>query len=322
MFIDKVQVTVQGGNGGSGCDSFYQRTDRKSVPHGGDGGHGGSVIFRADTNAPDLGNFRFKQRLIAPSGGHGGSSKKRGRNGEDLIVRVPPGTRIVDRERHLLIRYLTQDGDEVVVAKGGEGGRGNLGGKEIEIGQKGALIDLELTLHLPADIFLIGLPNSGKSTLMNRLTRTHLKTEGYPFSTKNPEVGVWKVSDYESLKLCELPSLYEGSHEGRGLGSFFLKHLEDAPHILYLLDPASQFAASIEEGYAILRKELGVYSEDLLKVPHAVVVNKIDLLPVKSKAKKKLGSGVPVFYISALTGEGIDKLEMHLKKQVGQGQHA
>jgi GTPase len=320
MFTDRAQIKVQGGHGGNGCNSFYRRTDKKVVPHGGDGGRGGNVIFRADPNISDLGNFRFNQTLQALPGGHGGGDKMRGRNAEDLIVRVPIGTKIVDREKNLLIRHLMKAGDEVVVAKGGEAGSGNQGGKVSSKGGAGDLIDLELTMHLTADVFLVGLPNSGKSTLMNHLTRIHLKEESFPFSTRDPKIGVWKFSDYDSVTLCELPSLYEGSHEGRGMGSDFLKHLEGAKQILYIVDPVSDFAASVAEGYAILRKELEIYFEDFLHIPHAVVVNKMDLAEAQAqgKKKKKFDDGAPIFYISALTGEGVDKLQSYLKKTVEQ----
>lgn len=325
MFIDRVQIKVQAGSGGNGCDSYYQRTDRKSVPHGGDGGDGGSVIFRADVNAPGLNSFRFNQSLTALSGGHGGSDKKRGRNAEDLIVRVLPGTQILDPARGLLIRHLRHPGDEVVVVKGGEGGHGNQGGKMASRGEIGKTLEIELLLHLTADVFLVGLPNAGKSALMNKLTRTHLKEENYPFSTRTPEKGVWKYSDYESLTLCELPSLYEASHEGRGLGADFLKHLENAPHILYVLDPVSQFAESLAEGYAILRKELEIHSQDLLEIPHAVVVTKMDLPEAQARLKakrKKFDPKVPVFYLSTVTGEGMKELTDYLKKLMIKKNHA
>lgn len=286
------------------------------MPHGGEGGHGGSVIFRADANEPDLGNFRPKQTISAEHGGNGGADKKRGRNAGDSIVLVPVGTKIMDRDKNLLIRHLLRAGDEVVVAQGGMGGHGNQGGKEATSGQLGALHEVNLTLHIPADVYLVGLPNSGKSALMNRLTRTNLKEETYPFSTRDPKLGVWEVSDFESLKICKLPSVYEASHEGRGVGSNFLKHLEGASHILYIVDPVSQFAESLAEGYAILRKELEIYSEDFLKIPHAIVVNKMDVAEAGAKVKKqkfKVGK-TPIFYISAHTGEGLDKLQTYLKK--------
>ncbi len=323
MFVDQVHISVQSGRGGNGCDSYYQRTDRKVVAHGGDGGHGGSVIFRADEHAAGLERFHPNQHFAAEPGGNGGSEKKRGRNGEDLILLVPPGTKIFDLNRKLLIRHLTQSGEEVVAVKGGPGGQGNLGGKPAMPGGPSEELEIELSRRLPADIFLVGLPNSGKSTLMNKLTRTHLKEESYPFSTRMPEIGVWKASDYEALTLCELPSLYEGSQEGRGLGADFLKHLEGAPYIFYMIDPLSEFSASPQEGYEILRGQLAEYSEDFLQIPHAVLVTKMDLPEAQTKMKKtKIKTKAPVFFISLTQGEGMKELTRHLKKILDNKTHA
>ncbi len=317
MFVDHIHLIVQAGRGGNGCESYFRRTDKKTVPHGGDGGHGGNVIFRADVNAPSLASMRFKQHLVAESGGHGGSNRKRGKNGEDLIVPVPLGTRLHDRTRNLLIRDLVHEGEEVIVLEGGPGGVGNYGGKQSSPGQKGATLDLELSIRLVADIFLVGLPNSGKSKLLNFLTRARAKEETYPFATRSPEIGVWMISDYEQMTLCELPSLYRYSHEGRGMGSDFLRHLERAKGILYLVDPLSEFCASLGEGFDILRKEIGLYREEFLRIPCAVVASKYDLPAAREKlSQEKFDPGVPVFFISAQTGEGMEPLTAFLKETV------
>jgi GTP-binding protein len=317
MFIDHLHILVQAGNGGKGCDSVYRRTDRKVVYNGGDGGNGGSVIFRASDNAPSISHFRFKQHLIAESGGHGGSSKKRGRNGQDLIVLVPVGIRIFDRQKNLLIRELHTSGEEVVVAKGGLGGVGNIGRKEAQMGEAGEVLDLELSIRLRAEVFLVGLPNSGKSALLNTLTNTHAKEETYPFATKTPELGVCAVSDYENVTLCELPSIYAMSHEGHGLGTDFLKHLENAKLILYVLDPLCQFSETLAEGFKILRNQVGMIDKNFLKVPHAIVVTKSDLPEVGSKAKnKRWKPGAPVFYISSKDKQGLKELRVFLRDKV------
>ncbi|MBI3313130.1 MAG: 50S ribosome-binding GTPase [Candidatus Omnitrophica bacterium] len=323
MLIDHVHVLVQAGSGGKGCESFFRRTDKKAVPWGGDGGTGGAVIFRSSTNAPSLSSFRLKQYLIAASGGHGGSNRKRGRNGEDLIIQVPPGTRIIDRERKFLIRDLVKDGEEVIVLEGGRGGLGNYGNKEPSPGEKGGVLDLELSFRLMADFFLVGLPNSGKSTLLNHLTRSHAKEESYPFSTKSPELGVYEISDMEKVTLCELPSVYAGSHEGRGMGSGFLRHLENAKAVLYMLDPVSKFAGSLTEGLRILRKEVEIFNKEFLKIPYGVVINKMDMPEAKEKTKKfSAGRGIPKFFISVKTGEGMDALTEFLKERYELATHA
>lgn len=317
MFTDQVHITVQAGRGGNGCDSYNHRPDRKVVPHGADGGDGGSVILRAEGNAPSLSTFRFRQKLTAEDGGHGGSEKKRGRNGKDLILIVPAGTEIVDRERQLLIRHLEKEGEEVVVVKGGKGGGGNQGGKPSTWGEKGEILELELRLRIPADAFFVGLPNSGKSKLLNALSRAHAKEEAYPFTTQVPEMGVCALSEYESLMLCELPSIYESSHEGRGMGSHFLKHLQGAKFIFYVIDPVSEFCDSLTEGFKILQKQLEVFDEGLLKIPYAVIVTKMDLPEAKTRiGKKKFDPGAQVFYISALSGNGIKELKKFFAKNL------
>ena len=159
MFVDRVHIMLQAGNGGNGCDSYFHRMDRKIVPNGGDGGHGGRVVFRADSNAPGLETFRMKQHMIAESGTNGGSSKKRGRNGKDLMILVRPGTRIVDRVRGLLIRELLKNGEEIVVLEGGRAGFGNQGGKQATPGERGSTMDVELTAYLRADIYFHFLKN-------------------------------------------------------------------------------------------------------------------------------------------------------------------
>jgi GTP-binding protein len=323
MFIDKVHLIVQSGNGGNGCESYFRRTDKKLVPDGGDGGEGGRVIFRADTNAPSLRSFRFRQHLVAESGGNGGSNRKRGKKGQDLLVLVPFGTRLYDRKRKFLIRDLKIMGEEVVVLEGGHGGVGNHGGKPATLGGKGTVLDLELSFRIVADIFLVGIPNSGKSSLLNRLTRAHAGEKDFPFSTRSPEIGVFTLSDYEQLSLCELPSLYRASHEGRGMGTEFLKHLENAKLILLILDPLSKFSNSLEEGFMILRKELETYEKGYLQIPSAVVVNKMDLEGAREKAKKEVFKPeVPCFFISAKTGEGLEELTAFLREQMKDFLHA
>ncbi len=314
MFIDKIHIRVQAGSGGKGCESFFRRTDRKIVPNGGDGGNGGSVIFRADTNAPSLRSFKFQQTLVAESGGHGSSNKKRGKNGKDLLILVPFGTRLYDAKRNFLIRDLAEEKEEVIVLEGGRGGVGNHGGREVRAAGKGEVLDLEITFRIIADIFFVGIPNSGKSTLLNALTGTHLSDKDYPFATRTPEIGVHAVSDYEQLTLCELPSIYDASHQGRGMGIDFLKHLEKAKLVFYLLDPVSKFSNSLADGLAILRKEIETVEPQYLLLPYAVIVNKMDLPEAKQKVEKEsFQPGAPCFFVSALTGEGMEALKDFLK---------
>lgn len=315
MFIDRITLLAQAGNGGNGCDSYYRRTDKKVIPHGGDGGQGGSVIFRADNNAPGLSSFRFRQRLIAEHGVNGGPTLKSGKNAKNLIVLVPLGTRIYDREKNMLIRELYNLGDEVVVCQGGEGGTGNHGGRPAKKGQPGISLELELTVLIRAEVFLVGLPNAGKSSLLNVLTNSKAKAEDYPFSTKQPELGMFDRGIHEPISLCELPSIYESSKEGRCMGAGFLKHLEGAKLIFYVVDPVSQFAESVPEGVKVLQKMVLTQAREFDNIPQAVVVNKIDLPEAAEKIRKQRWKpALPVFYISVKTGEGLKELKDFLDK--------
>lgn len=316
MFIDRISLLAQAGNGGNGCDSYYRRTDKKVIPHGGDGGDGGSVIFRADINAPGLSSFKFRQRLIAEHGVNGGPTLKTGKKAKDLIVLVPIGTRIFDREKNMLIRELGEQGDEVVVCQGGQGGTGNHGGRQAKKGTPGVSHELELTVLLRADVFLVGLPNSGKTSLLNAITNSKAKAEDYPFSTKLPEMGAFERTFKDPVILCELPSVYEASREGRGMGAGLLKHVENAKLILYVVDPVSRFAESAPEGVKLLQKLVREESEEFENIPAAVVVNKIDLPEAAEKVRKQRWKpSLPVFYISAKTGEGLDELKKFLDEK-------
>ncbi len=323
MLIDKVHVLVQAGDGGNGCESYFNRTDKKFVPNGGDGGKGGSVIFRSSTNAPSLATFRSKQHLIAESGGHGGSTHKRGRNGKDLIVVVPVGTRIYDRKRKFLIRDLKEDQMEVTVLEGGKPGVGNHGGKDATPGEKGAALDLDIHFRIPAEIFMVGLPNSGKSALLNKLTRSHAAERHYPFATKSPEIGVFETSHFEQRTLCELPSVYRGSHEGRGAGSDFLRHLENAKLILYIVDPVSEFVSSLSEGMTVLKHEISLIDENYLRIPSAVAVTKMDLPDSEKRVKQeKFEPGMPCYYLSVHSGKGMPEFMRFLEEKKENPPHA
>ncbi len=312
--IDQVHLIVQAGDGGSGSSSFMPRKDRKIVPCGGDGGTGGRVIVQVSEHAPPLESLKFKQHLIAQAGAHGGNNDKRGRNGNDLILQVPEGTRLYDRGRSLVIREHMKKNETIVLLEGGRGGKGNSYERESTPGQKGCEIDLQISTRVLADVFLVGLPNSGKSLLLSTLTRAQVASEAYPFSTLDPRLGMFKTSDYESLRLCELPSIFKDSSEGRGLGNHFLKHLELAKLLVIVVDVASQYASSPTEGVRILRKELEACSEVPPRLKTIVIVNKMDLPEAKAAvADQKIGGRDPVFFVSALTGEGLDKLKVFLR---------
>lgn len=322
MLIDKIHLTVQGGRGGKGCESYNHRKDHKKVPNGADGGEGGSVIFRASHNAPGLDRLRLKQHLEAESGAHGSSDNQRGSKGQDLVVLVPIGTSIFRRENHLGIRDLYLEGEEVVVARGGRGGSGNIGDKTATSGEEGEKIEIDVEFRIMADVFLVGLPSSGKSSLLHRLTRAPIEGKDYPFATRTPVLGVYAYEDYKQINFCELPSIFEGSTDGRGLGTDFLRHLARAKLIVFMIDATMKFAASASEGWATLQRIVYAQDEAFRQIPSVVVVNKIDLGQDIGKIQEELqSSGQAYFLISVKTGEGLESLTQFIEKRIGSEVH-
>jgi GTP-binding protein len=314
---DEVNIRVSAGNGGKGCDSHIRLSEKKFLPTGGEGGRGGNVIVRADANVSSLKDFHYHRHFEAESGTPGGSNHKKGKRGKDLVIAVPCGTLILEREKHFLIRDLVRNGDEVVLLQGGRGGSGNAGGKEAQPGEPGESLEITLSLMIPSEVFLVGLPNAGKSKLLNRLTHAHSKVETYPFSTKLPELGIYESPHFKQIRICELPAVYRESPEGRGAGVDFLKHLHRAKLILFVLDPVNQFASSLDEGCGILREVLERYEKSFLEIPQAVVVNKMDLPEARTRLEKeKFRPAAPLFLISAETGEGIEPLMRFVAQKI------
>lgn len=317
IFVDEVVIHIRSGNGGKGCESYFRRTDKKFVPTGGDGGRGGDVIIRADRNLTNLYQFKFNPEYRADSGQLGGGNQKTGRDGEDLIIRVPCGTTVFNKTEKLLIRDLVNEGDEVVAVKGGRGGIGNQHhGKTATPGESGQWLDVVLSLKLKADIFLVGSPNSGKSRLLNYLTGSKAKSEHYPFATQSPQLGTFETADYRSILLCELPSLVSGSSRGKALGNQFLKHLARARLLFLMLDPF-QDAFDPVAGYNALLQELRAFNPEFTAIPHFLVIGKMDRPEVSQLLeKKKINVSCPVFKISAETGAGIEPLMQEAEKRV------
>lgn len=317
MLVDKIHLKVQGGRGGKGCESYNHRKDHKKVPNGADGGDGGSVIFRASHNAPGLDRLRLKQHLDAACGEHGGSDNMRGRKGDDVIVLVPLGTSIFRRENHLGIRDLYVEGEEVVVARGGRGGSGNIGDKTATSGEEGETLEIDVEFRILADVFLVGLPSSGKSSLLHHLTRAAVEGKDYPFATRSPILGVHAYEDYKQINFCELPSIFEGSTDGRGLGTDFLRHLARAKLIVFMIDATFKFAASASEGLSTLQKIVFESDDAFRQIPSVVVVNKIDLGQDLGSIEKELQrSGQPYFLISVKTGEGVESLMKFIYERI------
>ncbi len=320
VFVDEAVIHIQSGNGGKGCESYYKRTDKKFVPTGGDGGKGGDIIVRADRNMSTLYSFKFNKHFCAESGHQGSGNQKKGKDGADIVIRVPCGTTVLEKNEKLLIRDLVYEGDEVVALRGGKGGLGNHHhGRAATPGESGQGFEIVLSLTLNADIFIVGSPNSGKSLLLNYLTASKAKSESYPFSTKVPQLGIYQTQDFETLTLCELPPIVEGSHRGKGLGSQFLKHLARAKFMFLMLDPF-QDAFDAKSGYNHLLREISAFNPEFASIPHFVVISKSDEPSVKKSFEtKKMNFPCRFFLISAKTGEGINSLMQEVQKVIFHG---
>lgn len=319
MFVDEARIYIKAGDGGDGCNSMYRdRSHRYGRPDGGEGGKGGDAVFEADQNIHTLLDFQYRQHFKADSGNHGGSNHKKGKYGADLRIKVPPGTIIKNAENGLILRELIHPGDSVIIAKGGEGGRGNSRHRSSEPGALGEEKTVILELKLIADAGIIGYPNAGKSTLISRISSARPKIADYPFTTKAPVLGVVKIHEGVNLIFAEIPGLIEGAHEGKGLGDRFLKHIERTKVLIHLVDIASCEGRDPYKDYVNLNKELKLYSKELIKKPRFVVLNKSDLEQAKDNAKKfkKHMRGIKVFTVSAVTGEGTKELLTAVYKKV------
>src|SRR6476619_7066129 len=284
VFIDRVKIRVEGGTGGSGATSFRRewRTPMGG-PDGGDGGRGGDVIVRGDSNLATLLDYTYRDRWEAERGDHGKGANKTGHSGADVILSVPPGTVIRDAETKELIGEILESGDEIVVARGGRGGKGNAffvtsthqAPREYQPGEDGEARSLELELKLIADVGLVGQPNAGKSTLLSVISAARPKIADYPFTTLSPNLGVVQLSDARTFVVADIPGIIEGAHEGRGLGLQFLRHIERTRMLAFLI-PID--AMDWQQEYDQLRREVEAYSPELAQKPHCVVFTKMDLL--------------------------------------------
>jgi len=311
VFVDEAKVYVKAGDGGDGCNSMFRdRSNRYGRPDGGEGGDGGSAVFEADQNIHTLLDFQYRQHFQADSGGHGSSNHKKGRYGQALHIKVPPGTVIKDASSGLVMRELVRAGDHVIIARGGAGGHGNSRHREAQPGALGEEKTVILELKLIADVGIVGYPNAGKSTLISKISSARPKIADYPFTTKAPVLGVVKIHEEATLVVAEIPGLIEGAHLGKGLGDRFLKHIERTKVLIHLIDIAACDCRDPYKDYVNLNKELKLYSKELIKKPQFLVLNKADLEQSKVNIKKfkKHVSGVKMFPISAVTGEGVKEL--------------
>ena len=321
MFVDNVRVRVNAGNGGGGCYSFYRdKYMRHPIPDGGDGGKGGDIVIRASHNLFTLYDFKYKQHIIAKSGANGSSNKKRGRNAEDTVILVPKGTLVLDALTGCRLRELLGDGEGFIAAKGGLGGKGSVHAKEEEElkGKPGEEKGLILDLKLIADVGLAGFPNSGKSTLISRISNAHPKIANYPFTTKEPVLGIVEDEEArETFSIADIPGLIKDSHMGRGLGDKFLRHIERTKVIVQMIDMAGIDGRDPLEDYRVINDELKFYSREVFNKPRVLAANKMDLpaaknnlLRFKKEVRKKI---IP---ISAQESQGLEELLDAIKKKL------
>ena len=284
MFIDRVVVKVEAGTGGSGASSFRrEKFVPMGGPDGGDGGRGGNVIVRGDSNLATLLDYTYRDSWTAERGEHGMGSNKTGRSGDDVVLPVPPGTVVRDRATGEVLGDIMEHGDEIVVARGGRGGKGNAffatathrSPREWQPGEGGERRELELELKLIADVGLVGQPNAGKSTLLSVISAARPKIADYPFTTLSPNLGVVQLSDHRTFVVADIPGIIEGAHEGKGLGLQFLRHIERT-RVLAFVIPID--AMDWQAEYDQLRREVEAYSAELAATPHCVVFTKLDLL--------------------------------------------
>ncbi|MBA7491532.1 GTPase Obg [subsurface metagenome] len=315
MFIDQVKIYVKGGDGGKGCVSFHrEKFVPRGRPNGGNGGKGGDVIMEADPRLHTLLDLYYRPHHKAERGKLGGSNNKQGRRGKDLVIKVPPGT--VVREGGSTLSDLVSPGERMVVAKGGQGGKGNAkfatrAPRVTEEGFSGEEKDLELELKLIAEVGLVGYPNSGKSTLISRLSQAHPKIAPYPFTSLEPCLGIVKVGEFENFILADIPGLIEGAHRGKGLGDKFLRHIERTKVLIHILDIGGYENRDPLTNFKAINKELKLHKGELAARPQVIAANKMDLEGAKEKFqefKKSLSPEYKVFPISALKGEGLGKL--------------
>lgn len=325
-FIDECEIRVEAGNGGKGCAAFRrEKYEPFGGPAGGDGGSGGDVAFEADSGIGTLYDFTHRRVLRAEDGENGMGKDCYGRAGRDLLVRVPVGTIVVERERGTKLFELLRPGAREVVARGGRGGRGNKhfatsvdrAPRRAEPGEPGEKLDLRLELKVMADVGLLGFPNVGKSTFISAVSRAHPKIGDYPFTTLEPHLGVVVLNDgrrgpARTFVVADIPGLIPGASQGLGLGIRFLKHLERTRVLLHLVTDAAEEGRSPTEDYRAIRKELAAFSPELARFPEIVAMTKADIPSVRSvyeTARQNFAEmGVELHLVSAATHEGLDQL--------------
>ncbi|WP_299215788.1 GTPase ObgE [uncultured Aquimarina sp.] len=325
-FVDYVKLHVTSGNGGKGSVHLHrEKYITKGGPDGGDGGRGGHVIVRGNPNMWTLLHLKFKRHFRAEHGGHGSKSRSSGADGEDVYVDVPLGTVIRDTETQEILHEITEEGQQIVLAEGGKGGRGNWHFKNsvnqtpryAQPGIEGQEFDITLELKILADVGLVGFPNAGKSTLLSVITSAKPKIADYEFTTLKPNLGIVEYRDFQTFVMADIPGIIEGAAEGKGIGHRFLRHIERNSTLLFLI-PAD--APDIKEQYEILLDELRRYNPDLLDKERLIAISKCDMLDdeLKAELKSELDEqlNVPYLFISSVAQQGLQELKDELWKML------
>jgi len=329
MFVDEIDIFVKGGDGGAGCVSFRrEKYVPRGGPDGGDGGDGGSVWLEADPALTTLLDYHYKRHYHAERGQHGEGSNRHGASGSDLVLRVPLGTVVADRDTGERLGDLTAAGQRILTGRGARGGRGNArfatstnrAPRRADLGRPGAERWLHLELKLLADVGVIGFPNAGKSTLVSRVSAAKPKIADYPFTTLEPTLGIVRVDDERTFVIADLPGLIPGAAEGRGLGHQFLRHTERTRLLLHMLDLDPQTARDPVDDLDVTNRELGAYSPALAARPQIVVANKADLPETQARReaieRHCAAHGLPFHVISAVTGAGLVGLLKSVAKKL------
>lgn len=329
MFIDRVKIKIKAGDGGNGVTAFRrEKFVPRGGPSGGDGGTGGDVWLEADESLNTLLHLRYNPEHKAERGRHGEGSNRHGKDGANIIVKVPVGTQVFDTESGDLLFDLTEPGQRVLAAKGGKGGWGNQhfatptrrAPKFHYTGRPGDEKELQLELKLIADVGLVGFPNAGKSTLISVISAAKPKIADYPFTTLEPNLGVVDLGDFKTFVVADIPGLIEGASEGAGLGDRFLRHVERTKLMLHLVDVSSISGRNPVEDYEIINRELANYNEDLAARPQLVVATKLDALDeperLESLRERAKQDGKDFFEISAVTNQGTKELVSAVAKKL------
>jgi GTP-binding protein len=318
MFVDRVTVQVESGKGGDGCVSFRrEKFVPRGGPDGGDGGHGGSVLIQAEAGVDSLAALVHRKHWRAKSGVPGSGSNRHGANADDLVIRVPPGTVVLDADGPYVLKDLVTDQDFVVAAQGGRGGKGNARFKsstnraprEATRGGESRTRRVTFELKVIADVGLLGKPNAGKSTLLSRVSRARPDIADYPFTTKIPNLGIVQVDFDHALVLADIPGLIEGAHAGAGLGHEFLRHVQRCRVLVHLVEPLPSDGTDPLQNYWTIREELKQYNDDLAARPEVIAVSKAELSgaqPLQQQLQQAVGKEVLLF--SSVTGQGLNEL--------------